>query len=281
MSVKTRITPNPIKNKWVNLITDAMLLADGNRREAAKLLGWTEKTVHNEINRSGLLRARWGGDSRPIDVDQPSTETDVVDRKPVKDEPIDPVIQEKRKALLIAAANRDFKKGLGQMGLTEQELVYAVASQKFGEKQKRSSYEMINGNAPINHIKMQTRLREMEEALGQAHQWLRENPGVSEERSEKIKEIKVFYTAYRDIQEQCRRNQETCNKGLMGLAILRLKEEKANTKTSKMGFAPINIGSSQVTMETDTVNVNGNGEDSDTVPEETGANVPESSEVAP
>lgn len=212
-----------------------------SREMVAEQLGWTLEALDKfESDNANLFTM-----AREIIESIEEPEPPPTDIEPslaeLPDEP--PSIQDV--ALAVERADRNLKRGLQAIGLTEREAEEAEALQQFNKNHFADSMDMVSSNVLRTALKLAVQQRILEGRLEFVRAQISEYGGfASEERDNWVKEEKMLTYQYIEIGELVKNIQDTWYKGAAVMAIIRVKMKGGgnvgfNTQRSnKPGFRP-------------------------------------------
>jgi hypothetical protein len=148
----------------------------------------------------------------------------------------------------IQMSDRNLKRGLRSIGLSEAEAEEAEALQKFNRGHFADSMDMISAHVLKTVLKLALQQRKIEERLAFIRIQLEAfGEFMSEERKAWVEEEDLLLTHYTEIGELVRRIQETWYKGSATLAVIRMRMKNnggnmnfngSTQRSNKPGFRP-------------------------------------------
>lgn len=231
----------------VELIDEAMEVADGRVVGAAELLRWNPDLLRQRIIDNQALSVKWSprmkkGLKPPDDRTTLGSSEFAIPKLPsIEEMPL----KDGEVAMLMAREQQKLRVGLERMGLNEKEQELALSLQAFHNTQFRSSMEIIGASVTRMSVKYQTLLEATMERLNFVRTKLAE-PDIQkggEARYVWVVEEKNLMADCIAIGDQLRKIMEVAHRGAMMMALIRYRVGKANVEgyqdsPSKPGFRP-------------------------------------------
>jgi len=206
----------PVTPAVIEQTNRALEEAGGSATVAAKILDVPPSRIHNIINHTPALKARWG-QSKEVTV------VDVVDR-PSLPEVISPAQQ---MGLSLAGQEKKLSRGLAKIGFSPSEVTAISEVEDFAGAHFSESLKILHGGM----VKSTIRLMLLADHI---HREYLTDSDLDP------KELDRWWGRYFQIQEHLRDSNDAANRAALTQAMVKLKqnEAKAGRGPGKPGFGP-------------------------------------------
>lgn len=215
----------------IEQIEAAVEATNGDRKQAAEVLGINIQEIYDATRNSPKLRAMPSGKGRPRRPKKAPTVEETLSARP--DLPVS--VSEARLAAAIAEEDAKFRKGISNpaFGLSKEEIDFAASIQSFQGRHFINTVSMLSGGMSASAIRVMIKIQELSKRL---------TDGFS--GADRLEEERMVWSAFHKCCESLVSMAQTAAEGMQIRAKIevwkrQLQDQAQKKQRAKPGFAPL------------------------------------------